>query len=65
MEEEQGCEGAWTSKVTSGGVQGPMLWVDKYKPMKMEHLCGNGDKVKTLRNWLSNWGKPHQPDEGP
>ena len=32
--------------------------MDKHKPMKMEDLCGNGDKVKQLKTWLSCWGKP-------
>ena len=34
----------------------PSLWVDKYKPNKIDDLIGNGDKRQVLRDWLSKWG---------
>ena len=30
-------------------------WVQKYQPTKAADVCGNGDAVGKLKEWLSSW----------
>lgn len=36
-----------------------MLWVDKYKPTKLDDLVGNNKAVTDLVRWLQNWDRVH------
>lgn len=31
------------------------LWVDKYKPWKLEQVCGNDGPIEALMDWLKAW----------
>ncbi len=31
------------------------LWVDKYKPMKLNEVIGHKEQIKEITNWLSTW----------
>ena len=32
-----------------------ILWVDKYRPVDVADIVGNGAKIKRLQDWLSGW----------
>lgn len=37
----------------------PQLWVDKFKPQRINQLIGNNSAINSLRNWLETWHDVH------
>lgn len=37
------------------------LWTDKYRPQNAKQICGNGESVKFLSEWLQLWQKKGSP----
>ncbi|XP_073315237.1 uncharacterized protein [Primulina huaijiensis] len=37
------------------------LWTDKYRPQNAKQICGNGQSVKFLSEWLQLWQKKGSP----
>ncbi|CAA0809944.1 P-loop containing nucleoside triphosphate hydrolases superfamily protein [Striga hermonthica] len=42
---------------TSQNLTENCLWTDKYQPQNAKQICGNGDSVECLSEWLHNWHK--------
>ncbi|GER37747.1 replication factor C large subunit [Striga asiatica] len=42
---------------TSQNLTESCLWTDKYQPQNAKQICGNGDSVECLSEWLHNWHK--------
>mmetsp|Transcript_37669 Transcript_37669/g.120845 ORF Transcript_37669/g.120845 Transcript_37669/m.120845 type:complete len:770 (+) Transcript_37669:188-2497(+) len=47
-----------TNQEQRGAKMNP-LWADKYAPMSVREVLGNGEVVKKLRDWLGSWVKVH------
>ncbi|KAI3951550.1 hypothetical protein MKX01_018666 [Papaver californicum] len=41
--------------IYSGSQPDSSLWATKYQPRKASEVCGNGDSVKFLNEWLQYW----------
>ncbi|KAI3888792.1 hypothetical protein MKX03_002071 [Papaver bracteatum] len=41
--------------ICSGSQPDSSLWATKYQPRKASEVCGNGDSVKFLNEWLQYW----------
>jgi hypothetical protein len=41
------------------GSDGSILWSDKYRPQRPEHLVGNKSGIQNLISWLVRWDAVH------
>jgi replication factor C subunit 1 len=44
---------------SQGGTIEDRLWVDKYKPTKIDDIIGSADVAKRLVLWLRQWDAAH------
>ena len=42
---------------TSKPITSAQLWVEKYRPKKLESIIGQQNKAKRLKRWLEDWNK--------
>ena len=54
-----GASGATPSSSCPPTASTGQLWVEKYRPQRMEDFVGNRQAVTTLATWLRNWHRVH------
>jgi len=45
--------------IKAGSAVEDMMWVDKYKPSRIEHIIASTETVNKLQAWLSRWDRVH------
>ena len=50
---------ASASKPTQAGAVEELMWVDKYKPSRIEHIIASSETVNKLQAWLARWDRVH------